>query len=142
ESLRTVFTEDTDGAYQVVRALGEAEPEWTTVETDPANVERELREAARRGFDLSADSGELPVRATLFALDGGDEHILLLVLHHIVSDAWSRAPLARDLTAAYATRVTTGRAPVREPLPVQYADYSLWQRDVLGDESDPGSEIS
>ncbi|WHX16504.1 non-ribosomal peptide synthase/polyketide synthase [Streptomyces malaysiensis subsp. malaysiensis] len=142
ESLRTVFTEDTDGAYQVVRALGEAEPEWTTVETDPANVERELREAARRGFDLSADSGELPVRATLFALDGGDEHILLLVLHHIVSDAWSRAPLARDLTAAYATRVTTGRAPVREPLPVQYADYSLWQRDVLGDESDPDSEIS
>ncbi|NUH43548.1 amino acid adenylation domain-containing protein, partial [Streptomyces samsunensis] len=142
ESLRTVFTEDTDGAYQVVRALGEAEPEWTTVETDRANVERELREAARRGFDLSADSGELPVRATLFALDGGDEHILLLVLHHIVSDAWSRAPLARDLTAAYATRATTGRAPVREPLPVQYADYSLWQRDVLGDESDPDSEIS
>ncbi|MCQ8187448.1 amino acid adenylation domain-containing protein [Streptomyces sp. RCU064] len=142
ESLRTVFTEDTDGAYQVVRAPGDAEPEWTTVETDRANVERELREAARRGFDLSADSGELPLRATLFALDGGDEHLLLLVLHHIVSDAWSRAPLARDLTAAYATRATTGRAPVREPLPVQYADYSLWQRDILGDESDPDSEIS
>ncbi|MGW7689423.1 non-ribosomal peptide synthase/polyketide synthase [Streptomyces asiaticus] len=142
ESLRTVFTEDTDGAYQIVRALGEAEPEWTTVETDRANVERELREAARRGFDLSAGSGELPLRATLFALDGGDEHILLLVLHHIVSDAWSRAPLAQDLTAAYAARVITGRAPEREALPVQYADYSLWQRDVLGDESDPDSEIS
>ncbi|GAA3353933.1 hypothetical protein GCM10017744_009480 [Streptomyces antimycoticus] len=142
ESLRTVFTEDADGAYQVVRPLGEADLEWTTVETDRANVERELREAARRGFDLSAGSGELPLRATLFVLDGGDDHILLLVLHHIVSDAWSRAPLAQDLTAAYAARATTGRAPVWEPLPVQYADYSLWQRDVLGDESDPDSEIS
>ncbi|MBI0312132.1 amino acid adenylation domain-containing protein [Streptomyces javensis] len=142
ESLRTVFTEDADGAYQVIRAPGEAEPEWTTVETDRASVGRELREAARRGFDLSAGSGELPLRATLFALEGGDEHILLLVLHHIVSDAWSRAPLARDLTAAYGARATTGRAPAWEPLPVQYADYSLWQRDVLGDESDPDSEIS
>ncbi|MER8158414.1 amino acid adenylation domain-containing protein [Streptomyces sp. NPDC094472] len=142
ESLRTVFTEDSEGAYQVVRPLGEAEPEWTTVEMGRANVEGELREAARRGFDLSADSGELPLRATLLALDGGDEHILLLVLHHIVSDAWSRAPLAQDLTAAYVARATTGRAPAWEPLPVQYADYSLWQRDVLGDESDPDSEIS
>ncbi|WNE94149.1 non-ribosomal peptide synthase/polyketide synthase [Streptomyces luomodiensis] len=142
ESLRTVFTEDADGAYQVVRALDEAGPVLTTVETDRAQVEGRLREAARRGFELSADSDELPFRATLFALDGGNEHILLLVLHHIVSDAWSRAPLARDLTAAYAARLTTGEAPEWEPLPVQYADYSLWQREVLGEESDPDSEIS
>ncbi|NEW68833.1 non-ribosomal peptide synthase/polyketide synthase [Streptomyces rhizosphaericus] len=142
ESLRTVFTEDTDGAYQVVRPADEARPELTTVETDRASLEGQLRKAARRGFDLSADAAELPIRATLFALDSGEEHILLLVLHHIVSDAWSRSPLARDLTAAYAARVTTGEAPVLEPLPVQYADYSIWQRDVLGEESDPDSEIA
>ncbi|MBI0382178.1 non-ribosomal peptide synthetase, partial [Streptomyces albiflaviniger] len=142
ESLRTVFTEDTDGAYQVVRPADEARPELTTVETDRASLEGQLRKAARRGFDLSADAAELPLRATLFALDSGEEHILLLVLHHIVSDAWSRSPLARDLTAAYAARVTTGEAPVLEPLPVQYADYSIWQRDVLGEESDPDSEIA
>nr|AEG64697.1 LpmC [Streptomyces viridochromogenes] len=141
ESLRTVFTEEADGAYQVVRDPDEARPELTVVVTDGAGLEDRMREAARRGFDLSAGSGELPLRATLFEL-ADDEHVLLLLLHHIVSDAWSRAPLARDLTAAYATRVTTGAPPAWEPLPVQYADYSLWQRDVLGDEDDPESEIS
>ncbi|MFE1376766.1 amino acid adenylation domain-containing protein [Streptomyces pharetrae] len=140
ESLRTVFAEDGEGAYQVVRAVDEARPELAVVAVTRDEVEASLHEAARRGFDLSAESGELPLRATLFAL-GDDEHVLLLLLHHIVSDAWSRVPLARDLTAAYAARVAGG-VPVWEPLGVQYADYSLWQREVLGSEDDPGSEIS
>ncbi|MFD7306500.1 condensation domain-containing protein, partial [Streptomyces pharetrae] len=140
ESLRTVFAEDAEGTYQVVRAVDEARPGLAVVAVTRDEVEERLHEAARRGFDLSAESGELPLRATLFAL-GDDEHVLLLLLHHIVSDAWSRAPLARDLTAAYAARVAGG-APVWEPLGVQYADYSLWQREVLGSEDDPGSEIS
>ncbi|MCD7440504.1 non-ribosomal peptide synthase/polyketide synthase [Streptomyces lincolnensis] len=140
ESLRTVFAEDAEGAYQVVRDAAEARPELTVVEAGPREIEERLREAARRGFDLSAESGELPLRATLFEV-GEDEHVLLLLLHHIVSDAWSRAPLARDLATAYAARVT-GAAPEWAPLPVQYADYSLWQRDVLGAEDDPDSEIA
>ncbi|MFC7988723.1 non-ribosomal peptide synthase/polyketide synthase [Streptomyces pilosus] len=140
ESLRTVFAEDGEGARQIVRPVDEARPELAVVAVTRDEVEERLHEAARRGFDLSAESGELPLRATLFAL-GDDEHVLLLLLHHIVSDAWSRTPLARDLTAAYAARVAGG-APVWEPLPVQYADYSLWQREVLGSEDDPGSEIS
>ncbi|MGW2387846.1 amino acid adenylation domain-containing protein, partial [Streptomyces sp. NPDC001658] len=140
ESLRTVFAEDAEGAYQVVRDAAEARPELTVVEAGPREIEERLREAARRGFDLSAESGELPLRATLFEV-GEDEHVLLLLLHHIVSDAWSRAPLARDLATAYAARVT-GAAPEWAPLPVQYADCSLWQRDVLGAEDDPDSEIA
>ncbi|WP_284433677.1 condensation domain-containing protein, partial [Streptomyces sp. TUS-ST3] len=140
ESLRTVFAEDGEGAYQVVRDATEARPELSVVEAGPREIEERLRDAARRGFDLSAESGELPLRSTLFEV-GEDEHVLLLLLHHIVSDAWSRAPLARDLTAAYAARVA-GAAPQWAPLPVQYADYSLWQREVLGSEDDPDSEIS
>ncbi|MGP3954330.1 condensation domain-containing protein, partial [Streptomyces sp. 7N604] len=137
ESLRTVFTEDAEGSYQMILEPQVTHPELTVVESDPDTIDEQLREAARRGFDLSA---ETPLRATLFAL-GDEEHVLLLLLHHIVSDAWSRGPLARDLAAAYAAR-TAGEVPSWSPLPVQYADYSLWQREVLGSEEDPGSEIS
>ncbi|MGA4844596.1 amino acid adenylation domain-containing protein [Streptomyces sp. G45] len=137
ESLRTVFAEDADGSYQVVRDAADAVPELAVVEVSPEDVDERLRAAARRGFDLSV---EAPLRATLFAV-GDEEHVLLLLLHHIVSDAWSRGPLARDLAAAYTARVR-GEAPAWQPLPVQYADYSLWQRDVLGSEDDPDSEIA
>ncbi|MFJ8795928.1 amino acid adenylation domain-containing protein, partial [Streptomyces sp. NPDC102462] len=138
ESLRTVFAEDAEGPYQIVRDPADARPEFMVVGTDETRLRDALAEGAGRPFDLAAD---IPFRASLFALSE-DDHVLLLLTHHIVSDAWSRAPLARDLTAAYAARVQGATAPEWAPLPVQYADYSLWQRDVLGTENDPDSEIS
>ncbi|MEE1766906.1 condensation domain-containing protein, partial [Streptomyces sp. JV185] len=76
----------------------------------------------------------------MFSL-GEQDLVLLVVMHHIVSDGWSYQPLMRDLSTAYATRAR-GERPAWEPLPAQYADYALWHRDVLGDPADQESVAS
>ncbi|MFI7185664.1 amino acid adenylation domain-containing protein [Streptomyces anthocyanicus] len=132
ESLRTTFTEDELGARQVVHPADGVRPVFETAESTEADYEADLARAARHPFDLGA---EIPVRARLLRLSER-EHVLLLLVHHIASDAWSRGPLSQDLTAAYTARCA-GEAPAWQPLPVQYADYALWQQEILGDDTDP-----
>ncbi|MCO6440352.1 MAG: amino acid adenylation domain-containing protein [Nitrococcus mobilis] len=90
-------------------------------------LEERIRAEAERSFDL----GVAPLlRASLLRL-GDEEHVLLLGLHHIVSDAWSNPVLARDLAAAYRAALAGGEGANLPPLPVQYADYAAWQRGHL-----------
>ncbi|WP_422804818.1 condensation domain-containing protein, partial [Streptomyces noursei] len=141
ESLRTLLAESEGRPWQ--RILGAAEVAagrhalLSARQVDVAELEKCVRSASTATFDLTT---ELPLRAYLFST-GGEEHVLLVVLHHIAGDGWSAGPLTGDIAAAYAARLE-GRAPQWAPLPVQYADYTLWQQQVLGSEDDPSSTIS
>ncbi|MGW2662511.1 amino acid adenylation domain-containing protein [Nocardia tengchongensis] len=152
ETLRTVYP-DVDGVGRQ-RVLPAAE---VPLDLDPIPVTADALPAMvvdtiGRGFDVTA---AVPLRVRVFRIDAAspagppagngapgagpiDDHVVVLVAHHIATDGFSMAPLTRDVAAAYATRAS-GDVPAWEPLPVQYADYTLWQRDRLGEDSDAGS---
>ncbi|QQZ16549.1 non-ribosomal peptide synthetase [Rhodococcus sp. 21391] len=137
ESLRTVFGEDEGVPFQRILPAEEVPIPVHAEKIDQARSRQAVAEAAGYRFDLS---GEIPIRASLLEC-GSREHILVLVLHHIAGDGGSLAPLARDIAVAYAAR-TDGEMPGWAPLPVQYADYTLWQRELLGSADDPGSVLA
>ncbi|MBD0419110.1 amino acid adenylation domain-containing protein, partial [Streptomyces sp. TRM S81-3] len=142
EVLRTVLATEDGEPYQ--RIIDPSELTWelevvnlTGTAARQADLSAAIEEATGRGFDLATD---VPIRAWLFA-QSAEEHVLVVVVHHIASDGWSHGPLARDVSTAYAAR-RAGHAPRWTPLPVQYADYALWQRRLLGDEHRPDSLLS
>ncbi|MEV8536217.1 amino acid adenylation domain-containing protein [Streptomyces sp. NPDC051211] len=138
ESLRTVFVVDENGvpAQQVVPAE-ELDLDIPLVVAGPDGVDAAVSGEIVHHFDLAT---EIPVRARLVR-SAPDEHVLVLVIHHIAADGESMLPLSRDLAEAYTARVS-GEAPEWEELPVQYGEYTLWQREMLGEESDPDSVIA
>ncbi|WP_156665248.1 non-ribosomal peptide synthetase, partial [Rhodococcus phenolicus] len=134
ESLRTRYPADADGPHQQIAPPERAMPDLDPIPVGTTDLPARIFAAITAGFDVAAD---VPVRAALFTT-GPDEHVLVLVVHHIAADGASMAPLARDVMTAYLAR-TRGETPGWDPLPVQYADYALWQRQLLGDPDDPDS---
>ncbi|MFF0505034.1 amino acid adenylation domain-containing protein [Streptomyces fimicarius] len=141
ESLRTVYP-DADGLpHQYIleeesaravcdRALAEV------ADVAEADLEAALRARVTQPIDIIE---EIPLRAQLLRTES--DHVLVLTLHHIAGDEWSMRPLVDDLRTAYTARVT-GTDHDWQPLPVDYADYALWQRDVLGELTDPTSQVA
>ncbi|MCW2613006.1 MAG: hypothetical protein JWM15_4252, partial [Cryptosporangiaceae bacterium] len=134
EALRTVYLCHDGSPYQQILPADTVALALPTTTVHPDELEAALAEHAAAVFDLAA---EVPIRAQVFHL-GDDEHVLLIVAHHIAADGWSMAPLTRDLATAYAARARR-EAPDWTPLPVQYADYARWQRELLGDDTDAAS---
>nr|WP_245554182.1 non-ribosomal peptide synthetase [Nocardia takedensis] len=144
EVLRTVYPETAEGTgVQVVLPAGREGLDLTPIPVSEDELHERISAVVLSGFDVTS---EVPVRAALFhiaaSMDGSrpETHVLVFVVHHISGDGWSVRPLARDVMVAYAAR-SRGEAPGWTPLPVQYADFALWQRETLGSEEDPGSLI-
>jgi len=137
ESLRTVFPAPDGEPFQRVLPRGAAIISMTWNEVGPGELEQRVQQACDYRFDLAE---EIPVRAEAFCAGPG-EHVLVLLIHHIACDGWSMGPLCEDLASAYAAR-RGGAPPAWDELAIQYADYTLWQYDRLGDEHDPGSVMA
>jgi amino acid adenylation domain-containing protein/FkbM family methyltransferase/non-ribosomal peptide synthase protein (TIGR01720 family) len=137
ETLRTIFCDDDGVPFQKVLPAAESGFRLHREPAGTGDLAQTLTNAATVAIELR---DEIPFRASLFMLEPA-KHVLLLVFHHIAADGWSMGPFGRDLARAYAARMS-GKAPAFAPLPVQYADYSVWQRDWLGTTADAESVMS
>ncbi|GAB17963.1 putative non-ribosomal peptide synthetase, partial [Gordonia effusa NBRC 100432] len=133
EILRTTFPAVDGVPMQLVHAVGSpaAAVDWAQVQSND-----DLVRAASTGFDVARDVG-LRVRLLSTA---ADDHVLMVVMHHIVGDGESTTPLVTDMVTAYLARAA-GTAPSFAPLPVQFADYALWQHTALGSADEPDSIV-
>ncbi|WP_122600924.1 non-ribosomal peptide synthetase, partial [Pseudomonas viridiflava] len=131
DSLRSRFIQQ-EGEARVEAAAASVVPDllWQDLRgQDEQALQRVVREEAAQPFDLLDD---LPIRGRLLCL-AEDRHVLLLTLHHIVADGWSLGVFTRELTALYRA-FSQGLDDPLPPLALQYADYTLWQRDWLDGE--------
>lgn len=134
EPLRTVYPDSVDGPFQQLLSVEQVVRPQVPQRVSAAQHGLRLRAAAAAGFDLTT---EPPLRVELCRIADQD-HLLILILHHIACDGTSLAPLSRDITVAYLAR-SVGAAAQWRPLPVDYSDYVWWQRELLGEETNQHS---
>jgi len=131
EVLRTTFTERDGEPVQVIAADPELKITLVDLSEVPdinraAQIERIAIEEARRPFDFSS----APLLRVSLLRTSRRDHVLLLTMHHIVSDGWSFAVLIREMMTLYEA-YSAGKSSPLEELRIQYADYTLWQREWL-----------
>ncbi|WP_245606219.1 amino acid adenylation domain-containing protein [Streptomyces himastatinicus] len=127
EALRTVFEEGDGQPSQVVREATAVPLPVADLTGDPGALDEALLAEYSRPFDLR--TGPL-LRALLIRLADGD-HVLLLTAHHIVTDGWSMGILLDELCTLYGAGPTDGEKDPLPPVPVQYPDFAVWQRERL-----------
>ncbi|MFE4577314.1 amino acid adenylation domain-containing protein [Streptomyces chartreusis] len=134
EALRTCLERRANELIQIIRDPDDIGDPLSTARCAPEQLPEAVTAAVEYVFRLDTDP---PLRATLIST-GTHTHTLVLLIHHAAADGWSMTPLLHDLSTAYTARVA-GRVPVFTPLPVQYADFTLWQDQLLGTPADPTS---
>ncbi|MFP2931860.1 amino acid adenylation domain-containing protein, partial [Pyxidicoccus sp. 3LG] len=136
EALRTTFVTREGRPLQLIHA---APATWPLAVEDlsalepsarEAALQRRMSEEAHHAFDLARG----PMLRTALLRSGADEHVLVLCMHHIVSDGWSLGVLVREVGALYAA-LKQGREASLPALPIQYADYAAWERRVLEEQA-------
>ena len=132
EVLRTVFVQQDGQVYQKIKDSNGWQLKTTANKlytADEAALRKHITDSIIKPFDLSKDD---MLRAELIELSD-TENILVLTLHHIASDGWSRSILVKEVEALY-NAINEGKPPALLPLTIQYADYSLWlQNNVVGE---------
>lgn len=131
ESLRTTFVLVDGNPVQQIAALmalplASEDIRGLDAESRAACIEHALSDAASTPFDLARG----PLLRVQLLRTGAEEHILVLSMHHIISDGWSMSTLWRELSALYCAEVDASESNLAE-LPIQYADYAHWQRNWL-----------
>ena len=126
EPLRTIFPEHAGTARQEVLNPEKVKPDLHVHQIEASELTSRLNNTVKYCFQLDEEPA---FRVELFST-AEEEHVVVLLLHHIVGDGWSLTPLTQDLKKAYMSRVN-GKQQNWTNLPVQYADYAYWQENLL-----------
>ncbi|OLT58219.1 non-ribosomal peptide synthetase [Moorena bouillonii] len=135
EALRTTFSEINGTPVQIIQPPFELKVpridlSELTASEQTSKLQQLLQKENEQTFNLEVD---LPIRAQLFQL-GTTEHILQITLHHIASDGWSLTVLPKELSAIYTATLEEKPSPLPS-LPIQYADFAVWQKNYLQGET-------
>jgi len=128
EILRTVISEIDGVEYQKILETNQFQLDEK--ESNNEDLNKEITKLIRVPFDLNND---YMIRGCLITL-GSDEYCLVITMHHIASDGWSSSIIKKELKELYRA-ISTGNSPDLPELPYQYADYALWQRNIIAQDS-------